>query len=66
MALALGLTLTELVFWGSLVGIMLPFLLRRLGLGSAISSAPFVATHANVTRGDQPPHHSLMILKGTG
>jgi magnesium transporter len=35
--------------WGSLVGSMLPFLLKRLGLDPATSSAPFVATLVDVT-----------------
>ena len=34
---------------GTLVGSMLPFLLRRLGLDPATASAPFVATLVDVT-----------------
>jgi magnesium transporter len=41
--------LVGVVSWGSLVGSMLPFLLRRLGLDPATSSAPFVATLVDVT-----------------
>jgi magnesium transporter len=37
------------VLWGSLVGSMLPFILRRLGLDPATASAPFVATLVDVT-----------------
>ena len=37
------------VMWGTLSGSMLPFILRRLGADPATSSAPFVATLADVT-----------------
>jgi magnesium transporter len=37
------------VLWGTLVGSMLPFLLRRIGLDPATSSTPFVATLVDVT-----------------
>ena len=35
--------------FGSLVGAMLPFFLRRLGFDPAVSSAPLVATLVDVT-----------------
>jgi len=38
------------VLWGSLLGSILPFILRRLGFDPATSSAPFVATLVDVTR----------------
>ena len=38
-----------MVLWGTLVGSMLPFLLRRLGADPASASAPFVATLVDVT-----------------
>jgi magnesium transporter len=41
--------LLGIVTWGTLIGSMLPFLLRRLGLDPATSSAPFVATLVDVT-----------------
>ncbi len=47
--LAIGLSLVGVVLWGSLVGAMLPFLLRRLGFDPATSSAPFVSTFVDVT-----------------
>jgi magnesium transporter len=37
------------VTFGALVGSMLPFVLRRLGLDPATASAPFVATLVDVT-----------------
>ncbi|HET7624183.1 MAG TPA: magnesium transporter, partial [Verrucomicrobiae bacterium] len=42
-------SLIGVVLWGTLAGSMLPFLLRRLGLDPATSSAPFVATLVDVT-----------------
>jgi len=44
-----SLSLMGVVLWGSLVGSMLPFLLRKLGADPASSSAPFVATLVDVT-----------------
>jgi len=41
--------LLGIVTWGTLIGSMLPFLLRRVGLDPATSSAPFVATLVDVT-----------------
>ncbi len=43
------LTLIGVVCFGSVIGSMLPFLLRRLGFDPATSSAPFVATLVDVT-----------------
>lgn len=48
-ALTVSLSLVGIVLWGTLAGSMLPFLLRRLGLDPATSSAPFVATLVDVT-----------------
>lgn len=48
-ALVVGSSLVGVVLWGSLVGAMLPFLLRRLGFDPASASAPFVATCVDVT-----------------
>lgn len=44
-----SLSLIGIVLWGSLIGSMLPFILRRLGADPATSSAPFVATIVDVT-----------------
>ncbi|MFZ4260782.1 magnesium transporter [Sphingobacterium sp. HJSM2_6] len=46
---AIGLSLVGVVLWGSLVGAMLPFILRRFGADPASSSAPFVSTILDVT-----------------
>ena len=44
-----ALSLVGVVTFGTTVGSMLPFLLRRLGLDPASASAPFVATLVDVT-----------------
>ncbi|HEX2532962.1 MAG TPA: magnesium transporter, partial [Chitinophagaceae bacterium] len=48
-ALAIGLSLIGVVLWGTLMGSMLPLLLKRLGADPATSSTPFVATLVDVT-----------------
>ncbi len=48
-AATVSLSLVGIVLWGTLAGSMLPFLLRRVGLDPATSSAPFVATLVDVT-----------------
>lgn len=48
-ALTVSLSLVGIVLWGSLVGSMLPFIMKRLGADPATSSAPFVATIVDVT-----------------
>jgi magnesium transporter len=49
LAITVGVSLLGVVLWGTLVGSMLPFLMRRLGFDPAIASAPFVATLVDVT-----------------
>jgi magnesium transporter len=49
LALTVGLALIGIVMWGTLAGSMLPFLLRRIGVDPATSSAPFVATLVDVS-----------------
>jgi magnesium transporter len=49
MGLTVWASLVGVVMFGSLVGSMLPFLLRRIGLDPATASAPFVATLVDVT-----------------
>ncbi|MEO8070775.1 MAG: magnesium transporter, partial [Acidobacteriota bacterium] len=48
-ALTVGIALIGVVLWGTLIGSLLPLLLRRLGFDPATSSAPFVATLVDVT-----------------
>jgi magnesium transporter len=48
-ALTVALSLVGVVLWGTVMGSMLPLLLRRLGADPASASAPFVATLVDVT-----------------
>lgn len=48
-AATVGAALVGIVTFGSLVGSMLPFALKRLGFDPASASAPFVATLVDVT-----------------
>jgi magnesium transporter len=48
-ASTVSLSLIGVVLWGTLMGSILPFILRRLGFDPATSSAPFVATLVDVT-----------------
>ncbi|WP_347160380.1 magnesium transporter [Pontibacter chitinilyticus] len=47
--LTVGFSLIGIVLWGTLSGSMIPFLLQKLHLDPATSSAPFVATLVDVT-----------------
>ncbi len=47
-AATIGVSLIGVVLWGSLVGSLLPFVLRGAGLDPASASAPFVATMVDV------------------
>lgn len=49
LALTVGLALVGVVLWGTIMGSMLPFVLRRLKLDPATISAPLVATLVDVT-----------------
>ncbi|NDF97469.1 MAG: magnesium transporter [Chitinophagia bacterium] len=55
--LAIGTALTGVVLWGTMMGSMLPLLLKRLGADPATSSTPFIATLVDVT--------GLLIYFGT-
>jgi magnesium transporter len=48
-AAVVGFSLIGVVLWGTLMGSMLPLLLKRLGADPAASSTPFVATLVDVT-----------------
>ena len=56
-ALTVGFSLVGIVLWGSLMGSMLPLILKRIGADPAASSTPFVATLVDVT--------GLLIYFGT-
>jgi magnesium transporter len=51
------MALIGVVLWGTLMGSMLPLLLKRLGADPAASSTPFIATLVDVT--------GLLIYFGT-
>ena len=55
--LAIGTALIGVVTWGTIMGSMLPLLLKRLGADPATSSTPFIATLVDVT--------GLLIYFGT-
>ncbi|MDB5208669.1 MAG: magnesium transporter [Flavisolibacter sp.] len=48
-ALTVSVSLIFIVLWGTLSGSLIPFVLKRLRLDPATSSAPFVATLVDVT-----------------
>lgn len=58
-------SLIGVVLWGSLIGSMLPLLLKKLGADPASSSAPFVATLVDVTGLIIFFNIALWILSGT-
>ena len=61
----IGATLVAIVTFGSLIGSMLPFILRRCGFDPASASAPFVATFIDVTGLVIYFTVALAILSGT-
>ncbi len=58
-------SLLGIVLWGTLTGSMLPFILKRLGMDPATSSAPFVATLVDVTGLIIYFSVATVILRGT-
>lgn len=54
---AIGTSVIGVVLWGTIMGSMLPLLLKRLGADPAVSSTPFIATLVDVT--------GLLIYLGT-
>jgi magnesium transporter len=65
MAATVWLSLIGVVTFGSVVGSMLPFLLRRIGFDPATASAPFVATLVDVTGLIIYFSVAMLILRGT-
>jgi magnesium transporter len=64
-AFTVGLSLIGVVLWGTMMGSLLPFILRRMGFDPATSSAPFVATLVDVAGLIIYFTVALIILKGT-
>jgi magnesium transporter len=63
-ALVVGCSLLGVVLWGTLMGSMLPLLLKKLGADPAASSTPFVATLVDVTGLIIYFSFALLFLKG--
>ena len=63
--LAVAFALVGIVLWGTLIGSLLPFILRRFGFDPATSSAPFVATLVDVTGLVIYFSVALVLLRGT-
>jgi magnesium transporter len=64
-ALTVGIALVGVVLWGTVIGSLLPFMLRRLGFDPAASSAPFVATLVDVTGLVIYFSVGVLVLRGT-
>lgn len=65
LALTVGIAVLGVVAFGSLIGSMLPFALRRVGLDPASASAPFVATLVDVTGVVIYFLVAILLLRGT-
>lgn len=63
--LTVAVSLVGVVLFGSLIGAMLPFVLRRFGLDPATASAPFVATLVDVTGTVIYLTAAVLVLTGT-
>lgn len=64
-ACTIACSVVGIVLWGSLIGSMLPLLLKKLKLDPATSSAPFVATMVDVTGVLIYFTMAYLFLKGT-
>ncbi len=49
LALVIAQAVAAICLWGTLIGSMLPLLLKRLGFDPGVASSPFVATFVDVT-----------------
>ena len=65
LGLTVGVAVVGVVAFGSLIGSMLPFALRRFGLDPASASAPFVATLVDVSGVIIYFTVALLLLSGT-
>ena len=57
--------LVGIVMWGSLMGSMLPLIIKRAGFDPATSSAPFIATLVDVTGLIIYFSVAFLIMRGT-
>jgi magnesium transporter len=65
LALTIAMALVAIVTFGSTIGSMLPFIIKRLGFDPASASAPFVATFVDVTGIVIYFSVAILILRGT-
>ncbi len=63
-ALTVSFSLVGVVMWGTLMGSLLPLILKRLGLDPAVSSAPFISTLVDVTGLIIYFNFAILLLKG--
>ena len=64
-SLTIGLSLLGVILFGNLSGSMLPFILTKLNLDPAVTSAPFVATLVDVTGIIIYFSIAILLLSGT-
>ncbi|MCC6659423.1 MAG: magnesium transporter [Phycisphaerales bacterium] len=65
LGITIGVAVLGVVLWGTVIGSMLPFVLKRLHLDPATSSAPFVATLVDVVGVLIYFWTAVVILRGT-
>ncbi len=65
LAVTIGVAVLGVVLWGTICGSMLPFILKRLRMDPATSSAPFVATLVDVVGVLIYLSAAVSILRGT-
>lgn len=65
LSVTIGIAVLGVVLWGTVCGSMLPFLLKRLRLDPATSSAPFVATLVDVVGVLIYFGAAVLLLRGT-
>ncbi len=64
-AFTIAFSVFGVVLWGTIMGSMLPLILKRLGADPATSSAPFIATLVDVTGLIIYFSFAAMLLRGT-
>lgn len=65
LAFTVSFALIGVVIWGTIMGSMIPMLLKKIGQDPAVSSAPFIATLVDVTGLIIYFTLAFLILKGT-
>lgn len=65
LAVSIGVAVVGVVLWGTVIGSMLPFALKKMRLDPATSSAPFVATLVDVVGVLIYFGTCVLILRGT-